>query len=228
MRSALSLTAVIGIALLSPSPARATTLQYLATGGAISGTLGGVAFSNATWTITATADPSSAVHYNKGDLGGNIWAPVWSLSTTAQLSITSGTGTLTATLTGWDIESRDYSVFGTANASVNGFFNSFSDGNAGVEQGSGAYVQNNSAANPSVFNDLTAVAAYPAGTGFDVLSYATSGGTLALSADSMLGGTFTISGASSPVPEPATGATLAAGLAMLGTVIRRRARQLRA
>lgn len=213
--------AALGIVLCCLGPAGATTLQYQATGGAISGTLGGTAFSNATWTITAYADPASAVHYMNGDLGGTIYAPVWSLSTTAYLTIVGSSGTLTATLSGWDIESRDYSLFGTAHASVNGFFDSFADGNAGVEQGSGAYVQNNAASNPSVFNDLAAVGAFPAGSGFDVLTYATSAGVLALSADSMAAGTFTISAASAPVPEPATAALLGIGLVMLAGIGRR-------
>ena len=47
-------------------------LTYTESGGNISGSLNGVGFSGATWSITATANPSAATFYG---VGGNIYAP---------------------------------------------------------------------------------------------------------------------------------------------------------
>jgi len=47
--------------LAAPLAADASTLTYTATGGIISGSLGGTPFTNATWSITGTGDPTNVV-----------------------------------------------------------------------------------------------------------------------------------------------------------------------
>jgi hypothetical protein len=51
--------------LAAPLAAHASTLTYTATGGLITGTLNGTLFTDATWSITGTADPTNVVFGNE-------------------------------------------------------------------------------------------------------------------------------------------------------------------
>ena len=181
-------------------------LTYTETGGNISGSLNGVGFLDATWTITATADPTTAMFYAAGANNGDIYAPVWSIFVTPTITITSGPTILSATLSGWDIESRDYSAFNPPDtAAAIMFSNADADGNGGVEQGNAAYTTGTSAN----FNNLQSTGDFSGTSDFDTVTYVTSAGDLIVSSDSGQPGTFDIT--ITPVPEPS-----ALGLAALG------------
>jgi len=79
--------------LAAPSAADASTLTYTATGGIITGTLGGAPFTNATWSITGTGDPTNVV---TGTYLG--FFPFNFLAMTPLLTITTGSSTLQATV----------------------------------------------------------------------------------------------------------------------------------
>jgi hypothetical protein len=79
--------------LAAPSAADASTLTYTATGGIITGTLGGTPFTDATWSITGTADPTNVV---TGTYLG--FFPFNFLAMTPLLTITTGSSTLQATV----------------------------------------------------------------------------------------------------------------------------------
>jgi len=53
--------AIAACILATPMAANASTLTYTATGGLITGTLSGTPFTNATWSIVGTADPTNVV-----------------------------------------------------------------------------------------------------------------------------------------------------------------------
>jgi hypothetical protein len=80
--------------LAAPSAANASNLTYTATGGLITGTLNGTPFTDATWSITGTADPTNVVSgtYYYGAIPGNF------LAMTPMLTIGTGSSTLQATL----------------------------------------------------------------------------------------------------------------------------------
>ena len=79
--------------LAAPSAADASTLTYTATGGIITGTLGETSFTDATWSITGTADPTNVI---TGTFSGV--APFKFLAMTPLLTITTGSSTLQATM----------------------------------------------------------------------------------------------------------------------------------
>ena len=188
------ITALLAVITATTFAGRAQQLTYTETGGNISGSLNGVNFSDALWTITATADSSTATFY---PVGGSIYAPVWALDVTPTLTITSGSTVLSATLTGWDIESRNYSAFNPpASSGVIMFSDANADGKTGVEQGSAAYTAGTSAN----FNNLQSTGTFTGTSDFDTGTFATSAGNLIVSSDSGQPGVFGITAAA--VPEP--------------------------
>ena len=82
--------------LAAPSAADASTLTYTATGGIITGTLGGTPFTDATWSITGTADPANVISGTSASPGGTI--PFNFLAMAPLLTITTGSSTLQATI----------------------------------------------------------------------------------------------------------------------------------
>ena len=200
----------------SPSTARAELLTYTVTGGKITGSLGGTPFTNADWSITATANSSSAQYLPFVGGSDPIWAPVWYQLVTPTISIQNGSSVLSANLTGagqWTLESRDYSVFGTPNDGAIGFFYS----TTGVEQGSGAYI-----GGLIGFNDLQTAGTVSGNSGFDILPYDTSVGTLLISSAGSDAGTYTAASAAVPEIDPAgMGAVLALVTGALGLLERR-------
>ena len=94
MRSFIRSWAIAACILLTPVAADASPLTYTATGGLITGTLNGTPFTNATWSIVGTADPTNVV-------SGSVFSgavPYNFLAMTPFLTIHSGSSTLQATL----------------------------------------------------------------------------------------------------------------------------------
>ena len=86
--------AIAACILATPLSADASNLTYTSTGGLITGTLNGTPFTDATWSITGTADPTNVV-------AGSIFSgaiPYKFLAMTPFLTIHSGSSTLQATL----------------------------------------------------------------------------------------------------------------------------------
>ena len=210
MKRHFAILTVLAVTMLA---AQAQQLSYTETGGNISGSLNGVGFSDATWTITATADSSTATFHAAG---GSLYAPVWAIYVTPTLTITSGSTMLSATLSGWDIESRDYSFNPPSTAGAIMFANANADGNTGVELDRAAYVTGTSAN----FNNLQSTGTFTGTSDFDTQTFATSAGDLVISSDSAQPGEFDIS-ASNPVPEPsALSLSVLGGLGLL-VILRR-------
>ncbi len=217
-----SIAAICVFAFFSPAISKAASISYTLTGGLISGSLGGTAFSAANWTITATT-ASSAAQFLPQDsgTGGSIWAPLWYQAVTPVISIVSGSSVLTATLTGtgagqWFLDSRDYSVFGTPNDGGLGFFYSRT---GAVMDGNGAYVGGQIG-----FNDLQTTGTVNGQSGFDngngpTPGFYTSVGDLFITSDTQAAGTFVAQ--VSAVPEPSSHLALL-GLVSSGLLLRRR------
>jgi hypothetical protein len=190
MKKYITILAVVSLTMLAAQ----AQLTYTETGGNISGSLNGVNFSDATWTITATADPSTATYY---PAGGTIYAPVWSLFATPTITIISGSTTLSATLNGWDIESRNYFFNPPSRVGAIMFSDLTVDGRQGVELDYAAYITGTSAN----FNNLQSTGTFTGTSDFDLQTFATSAGNLIVNSDSAQPGTFNITSAA-PIPEP--------------------------
>jgi hypothetical protein len=205
MRKHVAILAVLAVTMLATQAQ--STFTYTETGGNISGSLNGTNFSDATWTITATADPSTATFY---PATGGLYAPVWAIFVTPTLTITSGPTILSATLSGWDVESRDYSFNPPSIAAAIMFADANADGRAGVEQDFAAYTTGTSAN----FNNLQSPGIFTGTSDFDNQTFATSAGSLIVSSDSGQPGIFNISS----VPEPSTlGLSVLGGLGLLAS-----------
>jgi len=216
--------------LAAPSAANASTLTYTVTGGLITGTLNGTPFTNATWSITGTADPANVISgtfsFGPKSIPNNF------LAMAPLLTIATGSSTLQATLvtTGsageqMGLGSFDYGQVVAGLTSdvfisrpANGQYINFAP-TMGL-QGPGIY---------------TTLQSPFSGTGVSAArntNYSTDIGILAITSGTGQAGTFTVSAASpSPVPEidPATGSSalsLVAGL--LAMVEQRRRRGLKA
>lgn len=219
MKKIPSIAAICLFAFFSPSLSKAASISYTLTGGLISGTLGGTAFSAANWTITATTDSSAAQFLPQG---GSIWAPVWYQVVTPVISIVSGSSVLTATLTGtgtgqWFLESRDYSIFG--NPTYDGGLGFFYARSGEVMDGNGAYVGGQIG-----FNNLQTTGTVNGQSGFDsgngpTPGFYTSVGELLISSNTQAAGTFVPQ--VSTVPEPSSHLAIL-GLVSSGLLLRRR------
>ncbi|QYM79971.1 PEP-CTERM sorting domain-containing protein [Horticoccus luteus] len=202
-----SFRASLLLCLLAVSASAQTVLNYTATGGLISGSLNGTAFTDATWTATATADPATRVY-----TGGEV--PEWDIDALVSLTIADASNTFTVSLTGWTIFSIDYTAyFGEAHG-ASGFY---SDAGA-------IYIDS-----ANGFLSLDGPNGFTGTSGFDDQGhspYATSGGDLIIANSSNTqGGAFSVS-AASPIPEPATWSALV-GASVLGLAFHLRRRRLR-
>ncbi len=196
--------------LAASDTAQAGMRRYELSGGLISGTLNGVAFTNASWTISAEADTAD-IQYQAGEY------PVWYQIPTPTISIASGSSPLTANLTGdWSLQSRDYNAAIANYASIY-FVNSVIPG-----EGFGAYISGE-----NILSNLSTIATYSAGSGFNYArTYTTDVGNLFIASTSYNTGSFTVSPGAA-VPEPSVNVLLgvAAGFAgFLGWRQRRAAR----
>jgi len=204
--------------LAAPSAADASTLTYTATGGIITGSLGGTPFTNATWSITGAADPTNVV---TGTAFFGL-APFNFLAMTPLLTITTGSSTLQATIVTTGSTGQQVGVFSVDyNALQPGFgvdFFGYLEGNGSATNalgvsGSGLYIDLQSPFFGS--GDQVAGAGFNTNVGLFVRNNVTDQAS-----------TFTISGASpSSVPEidpNSLGSVLALVLGSLGLLERRR------
>ena len=210
--------------LAAPSAADASTLTYTATGGIISGTLGETSFTDATWSITGTADPANVISGTSASPGGTI--PFNFLAMAPLLTITTGSSTLQATIVpdssigqqvgvlsidlSADLSGLGLDVFGYLDEDGSTFSNIF--GVAGF----------------GLYTDLQSPFS---GSGGQLASdFNTNVGLFVVSEATDQGATFTVSGASpSPVPEidPASfGSAFALLIGSLGLVERRARRAI--
>jgi len=205
--------------LAAPSAADASTLTYTATGGIISGTLGGTPFTDATWSITGTGDPTNVVSGTVGVI------PFKWLTMTPLLTITTGSSTLQATMVtdgsiGQQVGvfSIDYSV-AASGYGIDGFGYLAGDGSAASNlfavAGVGLYINLQSPFSGS-------------GVQFLASGFNTDAGLFDVTGEENQGATFTISGGSpSAVPEidpNSIGSVLALVMGSLGLLERRRVR----
>jgi hypothetical protein len=206
--------------LAAPLAANASNLTYTATGGLITGTLNGTPFTDATWSITGTADPTTVVSGTYfGVAPGNF------LAMAPMLTIGTGSSTLQATLvtsgsTGEQVGvfSMDFNAFLTG-VSVDVFGYVYGDGSASVfgmgVEGSGLY-----------FDLQSPFSGTGAQNGGIDGTYYTDIGLLNITSHNSQVATFTVSGGSpSAVPEidpNSLGSVLALVLGSLGLLERRR------
>ena len=204
--------------LAAPSAADASTLTYTATGGIISGTLGETSFTDATWSITGTADPTNVI---TGTFSGV--APFKFLAMTPLLTITTGSSTLQATM--------------VANGSIGQQVGVFSIDLSADLSGLGLDVFGYLDEDGSTFSNIFGVAGFGlytdlqspfsgSGEQFTSSGFNTNVGLFDVSEFTDQGATFTVSGGSpSAVPEidpNSLGSVLALVLGSLGLLERRR------
>ena len=205
--------------LAAPSAADASTLTYTATGGLISGTLGGTPFADATWSITGTGDPANVISGTDNDS-----SPFNFLAMTPLLTITTGSSTLQATMVTDGSIGQQVGVFSMDySAIVAGFgadFFGYLDGNGSTITGFFGL------SNFGLYTDLQSPFS---GSGLDQLipsSFDTNVGRFSKSDETNQSSTFTVSGGSpSSVPEidpNSLGSVLALVLGSLGLLERRR------
>ena len=119
LSNTVGLALLAGIA-LSTAAFGATTMAYTVTGGSISGTLNGVQFENAAWTMTATADSAGVLLYLLNGV-----EPMYCMPVSPTLTIDDGVSTplivnmlnLTVPSLTWAVVSVDQSDPDPANAS---------------------------------------------------------------------------------------------------------------
>jgi len=183
---------------------RAETMTYTATGGLISGTLGGVTFTDAAWSITATADTANIT---QGNFSAAI--PYYFLPASAVLTI-DGFSPVTFTSPNFGVFSGDYSIVLSPNVALSGFADFNVSGNT---SGLAAYGFN-------IFTDLATPVTLNAESSIANKDYTftTSGGDFVISADTGAPGTFSVES----VPEPSTCALLGVAGACLAFMRRRR------
>ena len=205
--------------LAAPSAADASTLTYSATGGIITGTLDSTPFTDATWSITGTADPTNVVSGTTGSPFGPL--PFNFLAMTPLLTITTGSSTLQATIVTTGSTGQQVGVFSLdANAALSGYsFDGF-----GYIEGDGSTGQALGVVGFGLYIDLQSPFF---GSGSQAASdLNTNVGLFVVSNSTNQGATFTVSGASpSSLPEivpSSLGSVLALVLGSLGLLERRR------
>jgi hypothetical protein len=203
--------------LAAPSAADASTLTYTATGGIVSGTLGGTPFTDATWSITGTGDPTNVI---TGTFSG--FAPFKFLAMTPLLTITTGSSTLQATMVADGSIGRQVGVF---SLDFSGIMAGFGADFFGYLDGDGSNLEDDlGVIGFGVYNDLQSPFS---GSGEQVVSdFNTNVGRFIKGDQTDQGATFTVSGGSpSAVPEidpNSLGSVLALVLGSLGLLERRR------
>jgi hypothetical protein len=192
----------MAFALLGGAPLEAATLHAVVSGGLVSGELGGTAFSDAPYTVTASYDPAGV---QSGTLAG---FPATFVGVTPTITIDTGSGLLSGTLEpfagfSWHL----FSLAVTANDSWSGF--APIDGSLDVT------------------NAFDIAAAWPQSTLLEPVAFGgdgaanapatwqTTAGTLEITASTDAAGTFVI------VPEPTSLVGLGVAVVALGAVRRR-------
>ncbi len=201
--------------LAAPLAAHASTLTYTATGGIITGTLGSTPFTDATWSITGTADPTNVVSGTISDVGpGGLSAPFNFLAMTPLLTITTGSSTLQATIVTTGSTGQQVGVFsvdlGALLSGYGGDVFGYLEGDRSVVNGTFGLLGS------GLYTDLQSSFF---GSGSQSPSdLNTNVGLFVVSDYTDQGATFTVSA----VPEPSTYAMALAGLACGGYSMWRR------
>jgi hypothetical protein len=209
--------------LAAPSAADASTLTYTATGGIIAGTLGSTPFTNATWSITGTANPASVVTGTSTDI---VPTPFNFLAMTPLLTITTGIATLQATIVTTGSTGQQVGVF---SLDVSSELEGWGVDAFGYLEGDGSTIADTFGAfGPGLYTDLQSLF-FNSGFQFQPLtfgSFNTNVGLFVVSDSTDQGAAFTVSGGSpSSVPEidpNSLGSVLALVLGSLGLLERRR------
>ncbi len=207
--------------LAAPSAADASTLTYTATGGKITGTLGGTPFTDATWSVTGTGDPTTVV---SGTYSGEY--PFYFIAMTPLLTITTGSSTLQATIVPVvvDLVSDPVGVF---SMDANSFITGYGLNGFGSYGGNGLTIYL-SLIGPGLYTDLQTPLSFSGEqyVQYQIDNFDTNVGPFGLTGHTSQGATFTVSGGSpSAVPEidpNSLGSVLALVLGSLGLLERRR------
>ena len=205
--------------LAAASAADASTLTYTATGGIITGTLGGTPFTDATWSITGTADPTTVVF---GTMVSIVTIPFNFLAMTPLLTITTGSSTLQATIVTDGSIGQQVGVF---SADFGALASGYSVDGFGYLQGDGSTI--NIALGVEGLGLYTNLQSSFLGSGSQATNdFNTDVGLFVMTQDYNQGATFTVSGGSpSSVPEidpNGLESVLALVLGLLGLLERRR------
>ena len=206
--------------LAAPLVADASTLTYTGTGGIITGTLNGTPFTDATWSITGTANPTNVI---TGTISGAFSIPFNFLAMTPLLTITTGSSTLQATVvttgsTGQQVGVFSFDYSGVASGfGIDGFGYLEGDGSLSYDPigvlGLGLYTDLQSPFSGS-------------GDQIPTTGFLTNVGLFLVTDSTDQGANFTVSGGSpSAVPEidpNSLGSALALVLGSLGLLERRR------
>jgi len=213
--------AALACMLATPSAADASTLTYTAIGGIITGTLNDTRFTDATWSITGTADPTNVV---TGTSFAEGRMPYKFLAMTPLLTITTGSSTLQATIVSTGSTGQQVGIFSLDASGINsGYtFDLFGylegDGELGFDSLFGV-------AGLNLYTDLRS-SFFGSGNQIASSGFNTDVGLFVRDSYASQGATFTVSGASpSAVPEidpNSIGSVLALVLGSLGLLERRR------
>jgi hypothetical protein len=203
--------AFVGLILACGVQVQAIDMVYTMSGGTFSGSLNGVAFTSATYSITATADPANV------QTGSYFGYPLYTLLATPSITI-NGFAPATLTASDWKVMSVDLNnsqsgvsavIFGQLLASTPDFELVFPNGSG-------------------LYNNFSTPASYTQadfGVGSGSNSLATSAGALLVTANSGTGtgvGVFTVVA----VPEPSTYALTAIATGVMAYLARRRKAKL--
>jgi len=204
--------ALVGLILACGAQVQAGDMVYTMSGGTFSGSLNGVSFTSATYSITATADPANV------QTGNYMGQPLYTLLATPSITI-NGFAPATFTASDWKVMSLDLNnisagdsvvAFGQLLANTPDFELTFPNG-------SGLY---NNFSTPATYNSY---GDFAVGSGSN--SLATSAGALLVTAYSGTGsmvGVFTVVA----VPEPSTYALTAIATGVMAYLTRRRKAKL--
>jgi len=213
MKLPVLLAALATIAPLTPVISSAAALSYSLTGGGITGTFNGTAFTATSFSITATGDTSTII---SGDLFDNGPAYLIPVSPTIEI-FTLGGGSLTATLQptpGKTFMAAGVQFAGVPSNVAHGFiiFDSFASPIiAGLGSVTAGTNSSNLASPATIHGQLTN----------DTTTFPSSAGPITMTVQPATSSTFTISS----VPEPASAAaTLLSALSGILLVSRRQRR----
>ena len=203
--------ALVGLILACGAQVQAIDMIYTMSGGTFSGSLNGVAFTSATYSITATADPANV------QTGSYFGYPLYTLLATPSITI-NGFAPATLTASDWKVMSVDLNnsqsgvsavIFGQLLASTPDFELVFPNGSG-------------------LYNNFSTPASYTQadfGVSSGSNSLATSAGALLVTANSGTGtgvGVFTVVA----LPEPSTYALTAIATGVMAYLARRRKAKL--
>ena len=202
-----------GLILTCGSQVQAIDMIYTMSGGTFSGSLNGVAFTSATYSITATADPANV---QTGSYMGNY--PIYTLLATPSITI-NGFAPATLTALDWKVMSADLNNMSTGVSLVafGQLLANTPDFELQFQNGSGLY---NKFSTPASYTQADFGVGYGGSN-----SLATSAGALLVTANSGTGtgvGVFTVVA----VPEPSTYALTAIATGVMAYLARRRKAKL--